>query len=123
VRLRQDEVEAAYYAVAGFIRLCELDPRRSKPPPPEVRRLYRKFDAAVRVSPTRHESGCGAEDAGPSEVWIGSTEAARMVGWCPRQVQRRALELCGQRTVGGCWVFPLSEVVAFVAERSAGDAA
>jgi hypothetical protein len=121
VRFDSDEIEAAYYGLAGFIRLCELDPRRSTPPPTEVSRLYHKLDAVVRMSPTRHETGCGADDAEPSELWIGSPEASRILGWSKRQVQRHAHEM-GGRIIGGRWLCRESDVIAFAAERLATDA-
>jgi helix-turn-helix protein len=112
MRLQHGEVQAAYYAVAGFIRQCNLGGRR---PPPEVEHVFRRFDSHVRLSRGRHESGCAADDESLSEdeTWIGSPEAAEILAWSKRQVQRHANELCG-RIIGGRWLFRESDVIDYM---------
>ncbi|OBF86947.1 hypothetical protein A5791_19825 [Mycobacterium sp. 852002-51163_SCH5372311] len=118
MRLDDTDVEAAYYGLSWFIRQCNLGGR---PLPPEVGRLYARLDHRVRLSPTRHENGCADEDQSPSgeETWIGSSEAAQILDWSNRQVQRHAIDLGGQ-IVGGRWLFRESDVKDY-AGRRAGD--
>jgi hypothetical protein len=109
MRLAHGEVQAAYYAVAGFIRQCNLGGRR---PPPEVEHVFRRFDSQVRLSPTRHESGCAAVDGSSldEEKWMDSSEVAQMLGWSQRKVQRRYAEV-GGRLFGRLYRFRESDVI------------
>jgi hypothetical protein len=99
MRLDSGEVQAAYYAVSGFIRERCVGGRAV---PGEVERLFRRLDHTVRMSRARHESGCTADDAPPSDVdaWIGTRDVAQMLGWKVRRVQRHALQLGGQMSSG-----------------------
>jgi len=117
MNLRGDDLEAAYYAVAGFIRQCCLIGRI---PPPEVRRVYKRLDSHIRLSQGRHETGstATAEASSNEETWIGSRQAALILGWSKRQVQRHATELGGQIT-SGRWLFRESEVIDYAEAQNA----
>jgi hypothetical protein len=100
----QDVVRAAYYCVAEVIRLRQLG---GIPVPDWLRRHYNHLDAEVRVSHTRQESE-GSRTYSESDL-IGTGEAADMLGWNIRKVQRLAADLGGRR-VAGRLVFSSFEV-------------
>lgn len=112
MRLAEDEIEAAYYAVAGFVRHFNIVGR---PIPPEVAQVYRRLGNYIRLSPTRHETRCNTTDKPQSEVWIGTMAAAEILGQNPRYVQRHADEI-GVQHNGGRLFFRQSDVLAY-AER------
>lgn len=99
-----DVLRAAYYCAAEVIRLRRLG---GKPVPDWLRRHYSHLDAEVRVSHTRQESE-GARTHSESTL-IGTGEAADMLGWHIRKVQRLATDLGGHR-VAGRLVFSSIEV-------------
>lgn len=115
MKLDDIEVQAAYYGLAAFVRQRK---EACRPLPPEVGRLYERLDKRIRLSSTRHETCCGDEDPSRSqeETWIGSPEAAQMLSWSKRQVQRHADDL-GGRIIGGRWLFRESDVRDYAAER------
>jgi hypothetical protein len=90
VRLDDSEVQAAYYGICGFIRQCSFTQRSV---PPEVLFVRQRLDAHIRLSRARHESGCEATTAARSEVWIGATATASMLGRGLRYVQRHAEDI------------------------------
>jgi hypothetical protein len=54
---------------------------------------------------------CGGEEL-ESDKRISAAEAAMILGWTKRTVQRRASDLDGE-IVGNCWVFSQSVVVEY----------
>lgn len=75
-----------------------LRTRSGLPVPPAWRELK---DAAT---------GCPSPDTAAGEpVWLGTTEAAQMLGKSDRQVRRLADQL-GARRIGGRLAFPLDEL-------------
>ena len=104
MKLDANEVEAAYYAVAGFIRQRQLEGR---PVQEEVRSVFGRLDATVRLSRARHEAGCGTDDPSLSdeeETWIGSGAAAQILGWSQRKVQRHAPDMGGLKINGRLFI-------------------
>jgi hypothetical protein len=114
VRLDDNEVQATYYGLAGFVRERAIAHR---PVPPEVLGVYHLFDAAIRLSRRRHESGAAATDTGPSDSWLGAVDTAARLDRSLRWVQRHAAEIGGE-TVGGRWLFKETAVTDY-AERLA----
>jgi hypothetical protein len=117
VRLDDEEVQAAYYGLSGFIRERALAKRSV---PPEVLRVRHRLDAHVRLSRARHENGCVTTTAARSEVWIGATATASMLGRGLRYVQRHADEIGGQ-LVGGRLLFREADVVDYITEGNCRD--
>lgn len=115
MRLDEGEVRAAYYGLSECVRQTNLGGRAL---PPGVGRLFSRLED--RLSRGRHETSDRATDQPPSEgeTWIGSPEAARMLSWSKRQVQRHALDM-GGKLIGGRWMFRESDVADY-AERN-GD--
>jgi hypothetical protein len=73
---------------------------------PWLVRLVRHWELEVAVSSSRQEwEGSDSE----SEHEIGTAEAARILGWHPRQVQRRAADLDAWKFAGAL-VFRRSDV-------------
>ncbi|MDT5348324.1 MAG: hypothetical protein QOH91_1611 [Mycobacterium sp.] len=62
-------------------------------------KLIRRLELEVAVSSSRHEWGC-VDSESEHEDWIGTAEAARLLGWHQRQVQRRAADLNGRKVSG-----------------------
>jgi hypothetical protein len=118
MNLDDDEIKAAYYGLCGFVRQRVL---AGRPVPPEVLRVRHRFDAHVRLSSTRHETGCGANPPTQSEVWIGAAATASALGKSGtaglRWVQRHAEQLGGQ-LIGGRYVFRESQIIDFIDRRA-----
>lgn len=116
------DVRAAYTCVAEVVRRRV---RCGEPVPAWLRAHYARLDVQVRLSPPRQDpEGSGAE----SEEWIGSSDAATLLGWTTRQVQRLAADLDG-RIVAGRWMFRTDTVCAYreacdgsTGSRDRGDA-
>lgn len=104
--LSDDDIRGAYYCCAEVLRGRRL---RGQPVPSWLRALYDRLDNEVRASRTRQESGSAEPELKPDE-WIGTAQAAVLLGWSRRRVQRRAADLDGQ-IVGGRWLFRESAVV------------
>lgn len=115
MRLSQDEIEAAYYGLWGFVRERCIGGR---PVPQEVRDLVQRLDLRIRMSDTRPQSGSAAEEQRRSEVWVGTRQAAAMLNMSPRQVQRLAGQIGGTKISERCWTFRESDVINY-AERTA----
>jgi hypothetical protein len=85
-------------------------------------KLIRRLELEVAVSSSRHEWDC-VDSESEHDDWIGTADAARLLGWHPRQVQRRHADLNG-RKVSGKLVFRESVVreyaEALTNERLAG---
>jgi hypothetical protein len=72
-----------------------------KAPGPQqwLRNLVRRLELEVAVSSSRQ--GCGDDDAASEhDDWIGTAEAARILRWHPRRVQRLASDLDGRKVSG-----------------------
>ena len=110
MKLDEEQTRAAYYCVAEVIRGRAL---RGQPIPPWLRAIDSEMRAEVvkPSSPTRQDSG-GQETESDHDVWIGSAEAATLLGWTVRQVQRLATDLDG-RLVGGRYIYPKHAVIAY----------
>jgi hypothetical protein len=103
MNLTDAEVRQLLYCAAEELRARAA----GKPPGPApwLAKLVRRLELEVAVSSTRQQSGGGGtelnhEDDDP----IGTVEAAAILRWDIRKVQRRATDLDGQR-VSGRWVF------------------
>jgi hypothetical protein len=104
MRLSGPEVRVAYYCLATMIRA-----RRDVPGPVAdlFDRLHTEFH---RMSQPRHEITEETGDPGSSK-WIGTSEAAALLGLHDRTIQRSAEKLGGE-VVSGVLVFDRATVVA-----------
>ncbi len=86
--------------------------RAGLPITPSFNALHERFDRALRfgdpVSPTRQGNGCAPAESDYVEL-IGTRQAAELLGWTIRRVQRHAADLDGTK-VGGRLVFPAEAV-------------
>lgn len=73
-------------------------------PQPWLRDLVRRLELEVAVSSSRHDERCDLQLCEHEIEWIGTTQAASVLGWHERHVQRRATDLDGQK-VAGKWIF------------------
>jgi hypothetical protein len=110
VKLNPTEVRACLYAVSQFRRAAVMGGRRV---PPSVAALADRLDRELRLgmSPTRQENDSATrqlEPERPAEL-IGTTQAAKLLDWIPRRVQRHQADFDG-RKVGGRLVFNASVV-------------
>lgn len=111
-RLSDDDVRAAYYCASEVLRSRRL---RGQPVPPWLAALVGRLDDEVRASRTRQEI-VGEQPQLEPKAWIGSAEAAALLGWSRRQVQRRAADLDGSR-IGGRWLFREAVVIEYAEGR------
>jgi hypothetical protein len=116
MNLDDGEVQAAYYGLCGFVRERAIAKRSV---PAEVLRVRHRLDAHVRLSSTRHVTSWAAADQARSEVWIGATATAAILGRGPRYVQRHAEEI-GGRLIGGRYVFRESDVIDYLERQTRG---
>lgn len=100
-----------------FLRLAlwcanqELTARRGGKTPgvqPWNAELVRALKLELAVSGSRQDDVVGVQ-LSKHEEWIGCRDAATILGWTTRQVQRRASGLEGRKTSAG-WIFPASVV-------------
>ena len=101
-------LHAAYYCAAAEIRSRR---RNGTPIPDWLRDHYSVLDRAIRFPATqpRQQSGSGLPQSDHLDRFISAAQAAVILGWHTRQVQRRANDLDGTR-VGGRWLFRLADV-------------
>ena len=111
IRLAGDDLEAVYYAVAGFIRHQQLSHR---PVPPPVLAVRRSLELGIAAD--GNERVCDAQEL---EQVLSTEEAAEILGCTPRNVRYLARDL-DARKVGRTWVYP-KQVVEEHAERLAAD--
>ena len=100
---------------------AELRARRAGKPPGVQRPLVdlvRRLELELAVSDVRQEQDGGV--SGSEYEAIGSQEAADILGWTTRQVQRRAADLDGRKTNPRCWVFPKRSVLDYREAMSDG---
>ena len=109
VKLNSDGVRAAYYCSAW---VCRSLKENRRPIPDWLQSHFDRLDSEVRMSRARQEKRGVEPSSEEEETWIGSPDAAQILGWSKRQVQRHAKELAGQ-IVGGRWLFRESLVVEF----------
>lgn len=117
MNLDDNEVQAAYYGLSGFVRQRSI---AGRPVPPEVLSIRQRLDAHVRLSRARHETSCDTTDAARSEVWIGAAQTASMLHRGLRYVQRHANQIGGQ-LVGGRLLFRESDVIDYITEGTCRD--
>lgn len=96
-----EKVRVDYYCAAEVVRTRR---RIGQPIPGWLRRHYEQLEAEVRMSRTRQQIGCDGPSLNMMDKWIGSPEAAAVLGWSKRQVQRHAADLDGQ-IISGRWLF------------------
>jgi hypothetical protein len=110
MKLSPVETRAAMYAVAQFRRAAVMGGRRV---PPSVAALADRLDRELRfgLSPTRQENDSATRQLEPERPveLIGTKQAAEVLDWIPRRVQRHRADLDG-RKVGGRLVFNASVV-------------
>lgn len=115
-RLSDEDLRAAYYCAGEVLRGRRL---RGQPIPAWLRTLFDHLDSEVRASHTRQQSRSD-ETQLKSDDWIGSGQAAVILGWSQRRVQRRAADLDG-RSIGGRLAFREAVVVEYAEGRRFRD--
>jgi hypothetical protein len=117
VNLQGDELRAAYACAAEAVRGRV---NRRAPVPQWLQKHFQRLDLEVRVSRTRPESSRAGEEFDDQDPrWIGTPEAAAILDWSTRKVQRLAADLDGQR-VAGRWMFRESAVRDYAKETRNG---
>ena len=86
----------------------ELQGRRDGSRPGGVREwnaeLVRALQFQLTLSQSRQSGSTGVQPS-KDDHWIGTRDAAAILGWPTRTVQRRAGDLEGRKTSAG-WIFP-----------------
>jgi hypothetical protein len=110
VNLTDSDLHAAYYCTAEVVRSRRLGCR---PIPAEVRRLYDRLTAEMQpgLSRSGQEKDCGGQQLSAGG-WMSAAEAASLLGWSKRRVQRHATDLDGE-IIGGRWLFRQSTVIEY----------
>ena len=120
--LGDKEICDAYRFVAGEVRRRVLNTPKPIPVEGWMNYLLMRLDQEVRaMSSQRHEKSAAAEELDPEE-WIGTTDAAEILGLTVRQTQRLARDLDGKR-VGRIWLFRRSIVEDYAEEKRRGNTA
>lgn len=91
VELDDDEARAIALALGAMIRDYA---KAGRPTPRQVVALYRRIDQACEVSSRRQLEVVRREELGESRV--GSRQAAALLGWNVRRVQRHVADLGGE---------------------------
>jgi hypothetical protein len=114
VNLSDDDLRAAYFCAAEVVRISRLGGR---PISAGVRSFYDRLGVEIRVrlSRSRQEFDCVPEQLSVDRR-IGAAEAAMILGWSKRQVQRRCADLDGEK-VGGRYLFRESIVTEYAEEK------
>lgn len=115
--MNEDEIlHANYYCCADVIRSRRM---KGQPIPEWLRLHYRHLDSAVRMSQPRPEASVSGSAGGQLEMsrLIGASQAAVILGWKTRQVQRRATELGGE-LIDGRWLFHMDTIYDFRDRRT-----
>jgi hypothetical protein len=113
--LDDTDIQASYYCCAEVLRNRQ---RTGAPIPGWLHRHYTRMDTAFRLSQSRQESGCGTRQL-KDEKLITAADAADILGWSKRQVQRKATDLDGE-IIGGRWLFKLNVVLEYKEGMSSG---
>jgi hypothetical protein len=73
-----------------------------KPPGPQpwLRNLVRRLEMEVALSSSRQDEHGDMPRSDHDDEWIGTVEAARILHWHQRQVQRRAADLEARKVAG-----------------------
>lgn len=105
VELNRDEARHALTIIAAWTRHTAI---AGRPVPQQAHALLQKLDIGVRcaMSPRRQEN---TRSAPQLDTWIGTSEAARMLGCRTRTVQRRAAQLGGHK-IGDRWLYPTHRI-------------
>ena len=113
--LDDDEVRQSLYCCSEVLRARR---RGAGPVSQWLVRLVRRYELEVATSRSRQPECDGVQPL--KHEWIGTREAATVLGWTRRQVQRRAADLEGWKTSAG-WIFP-ADVVLEYAQEGLSDA-
>ncbi|MGV0790488.1 hypothetical protein [Mycolicibacterium sp. XJ1819] len=107
VELNRDEVRAALHAVDAYRRGHAA---AGRPVPALILALLRRLETIHHTTGVE-ESTCQSrvDLSGESEAWIGSGQAAELLGISPRAVWRRRRSLDG-RQINGRWWFPVRTI-------------
>ena len=100
------ETRAAYRLAADVVRAKNL---HREPIEAWLTILYNRLETRIRMSRARQETARGSAESDVQDGWIGSPQAAAILGWSKRQVQRLASDLDG-RIASGRWIFRESVV-------------
>ena len=106
MNLSPDEIRAALFCVDYTRRSCE---RFRKREPAALAQLHRRLAAAHtnRVEESTFRSG--AVDLEDSDAWIGTGQAAQLLGCSKRAVWRRRRSLDAQQ-LNGRWFYPVATI-------------
>jgi hypothetical protein len=106
------DTQAAYYCAASLVRRRT---RTGEPIPAWLRQHHAGLDAEIRgMSRRGHEGGEIGPSSGQLEVQtlIGTKEAARLLSWSTKKVERHRRGLGGQ-LVSGRLIFDRSKVLEY----------
>jgi len=110
VELTRDELRAALWACSEAVRRRQIGGVSC---PPQVLALRDRLNRAW-VSSSRQQNGAALTDSTVcAQQQVGTREAAALLGWTERRVQRRAGLLRGQQ-VAGRWVFQRAEILGYI---------
>lgn len=112
MKLRGDDVRAAYYVAADVVRSRQ---RTGQPIPEWLHRHFHLLDNEIRKSQSGRQSSCGDEVL-EKETLIAAAEASTILDVSKRQVLRLAADLGGE-LVCGRWLFKLSAVQEYAEGR------
>lgn len=101
----------------GHLLFCVAEVRRARatgkiPGNPQAAwllRLLRRLELDVALSHTRHDDTAD-EPCSEHEALVGTREAATLLGWTTRKVQRHQTDLDGRKLASGQLVFPANTV-------------
>jgi hypothetical protein len=108
MNLSDDEVRQSFYCASEVLRARR---RGAGPVLPWLVKLVRRYELELATSRSRQDHAGGMQPL-DHEKWIGTREAAAILGWTSRQVQRRAADLEGRKSSAG-WIFLASNVIEY----------
>jgi hypothetical protein len=112
VRLDDDELWWVLYACSQEQRYRSTGYRGSRRPvSPQLARVIRRLELEVATSRLRQDD-VGAVQLSEHEDPLVTRDAAAVLGWTTRKVQRHSADLEGRKTSAG-WIFPAAAVHAY----------
>ena len=105
MKLSDNEVRHLLFCVDEVRRGRSTGKIAGNPQAPWLIRLIRRLEIEVTLSRVRQDDE-GDESPSKNEEIVGAREAATVLGWTVRQVQRRAADLEGRKLASGQLVFP-----------------
>jgi hypothetical protein len=115
MNLNADDIRGAIFCILELRRRMEDNDETVKP---WLHQVAARYENALRMTRTRQQIACGDEQLDKEdETWIGSAEAAHILGWKIRQVQRHQTDLDGQ-FISGRLAFRQSRICEYAEEMN-----